>query len=692
MAEKQRGNQYSIYQQKDVEGTFVDWGQIASDLTTGLEAISANREAQKQKIADDTTAAMNTLSEIADVNNPSMNTALIDASDLSTKSLQANYDLVRRGLLDIKDFNVMMQRQKDGYSSLSNFAKNYDAKYQDALTRIANGEASALEEFWKDTSHKFGNMKNKKIWTNPANGELMLVEMIPDPNDASKLIMPDANNPDHKKYFHTPSQMLKISDYQEQKIDTTAYVKDSIVSPLASVISSEMDSYTLLGGGAAIEEIKNFRQLFDMTNIGGGVTFEDWMGSQVSEVVGSKNDDGTSNSNRAAQVLAQKGYTFTEDPTKAGGKVILTISDENGQPSVSLTAEQFEAAEREALIEIESQLDLEVANKQPLRGEQKDPPTSNEIAKQDEIDKTTGYIRDLNTVLTGDEVTAKTTLKGMIETSNVQRSQQNPPLPTIDGFDMTDDYIVFYMSDGSSVTRDRTVADDPDTTDVDESSANEVQQDLASIYDILAPGAQGIKSGMSDAQIYDFIKEQNITIGEKGEDRSLTLQGGTKTPDSITATAKNSAGTSIQTIITDELGTLDQFNTKGEIREAVDEAINLVMKGQALKNFQEAGWSNLRSTVANGKIYIDYTDENGNDKFISLGDGSAKNGRTQEQTANAIAEGINELNKRTTELVNKTRGGRSGKLSFKAWQAANKRKEGETFQDYVGRYKKQFKI
>ena len=689
MAEKQRGNQYSIYQQKDLEGTFVDWGQIASDLTTGLEAISANREAQRQKIADDTTAAMNTLSEIADVNNPSMNTALIDASDLSTKSLQANYDLVRRGLLDIKDFNIMMQRQKDGYASLSNFAKNYDAKYQEALTRIANGEASALEEFWKDTSHKFGNMKNKKIWTNPANGELMLVEMIDDGQGGLK--MPDANNPDHKKFFHTPAQMLKISDYQEQKIDTTEYVKDSIVSPLASVISSEMDSYSVLRGGAAIEEIKNFRMLFDMTNIGGGVTYDDWMASQITEVVGSKNEDGTSNSNRAAQVLAQKGYTFTEDPSKAGGKVILTISDENGQPSVQLTAEQFKAAEREALIEIESQLDLEVANKQPLRGEQKDQPTGGELEKQEEIEKTVGYIKDLNKVLTGDEVTAKTTLKGMIETSNEQRLRQNPPQATIDGFDMTDDFIVFYMSDGSSITRDRTVADDPDTPE-DESSANEVQQDLASIYDILVPGGQGIKSGMSDAQIYDFIRDQKITIGEKGEDRSLTLQGGVKTPDKISAGTKNTQGQSIQSIISDELGTLDQFNTKGEITAAVDEAIALVLKGQALKNFQEAGYTNVRSTIANGKIYIDYVDQDGKDKFISLGDGSAKNGRTQEQTANAIAEAINELNRRSTEQVNKTRGGRSGKLSFKAWSAANKREKDESFQDYVARYKKQFKL
>ena len=279
----------------------------------------------------------------------------------------------------------------------------------------------------------------------------------------------------------------------------------------------------------------------------------------------------------------------------------------------------------------------------------------------------------------------------MIETSNVQRAAQNPPLPAIDGFDMTDDFIVFYMSDGSTITRDRTVIDDPDTPE-DESSANEVQQDLASIYDILAPGAQGIKSGMSDAQIYDFIKEQNITIGEKGEDRSLTLQGGVKSPKKISATAANTQGQSIQTIITDELGTLDQFNTKGEITEAVDEAIALVLKGQALKNFQEAGYTNVRSTIANGKIYIDYIDQDGKDKFISLGDGSAKNGRTQEQTANAIAEAINELNRRSTEQVNKTRGGRSGKMSFKAWSAANKREKDESFQDYVARYKKQFKF
>ena len=689
MAERQRGNQYSIYQQKDLEGTFVDWGQIASDLTTGLEAISANREAQRQKIADDTTAAMNTLSEIADVNNPSMNTALIDASDLSTKSLQANYDLVRRGLLDIKDFNIMMQRQKDGYASLSNFAKNYDAKYQEALTRIANGEASALEEFWKDTSHKFGNMKNKKIWTNPANGELMLVEMIDDGKGGLK--MPDANNPDHKKFFHTPSQMLKISDYQEQKIDTTEYVKDSIVSPLASVISSEMDSYTLLGGGAAIEEIKNFRQLFDMTNIGGGVTYDDWMASQITEVVGAKNEDGTSNSNRAAQVLAQKGYTFTEDPSKAGGKVILTVSDENGQPSVKLTAEQFAAAEREALIEIESQLDLEVANKQPLRGEQKDPPTGGELDKQEEIEKTVGYIKDLNTVLTGDEVTAKTTLKGMIETSNVQRSQQNPPLPLIDGFDMTDDYIVFYMSDGSTITRDRTVQDDPDTAE-DETSANEVQQDLASIYDILAPGAQGIKTGMSDAQIYDFIRDQKINIGEKGEDRSLTLQGGVKTPKKIGASTANTQGQSIKSTIEDEIGGyIAAYNTDNEVAEAADRAVNLVMKGQALKNFQEAGYTKLKVTVSNNKLYIDYYDQDGKYKFVNLGE-LTTNGTTSDQIANAIAEGVNELNKRSTDQVNKTRGGRKGKMSFKAWSAANKREKDESFQDYVARYKKQFKL
>ena len=155
-------NKYSLYAGREEA---VNWGQVAVNLTKGLETIRDQRAAAKQKIIDDTNAAMTELSEIADVQSGSMNTLLIDGSDFSKNTLQANMDLVRRGLLDPKDYMLIMQQQKDGYKSLSNYAKNYDAKYQEGMARIQDGSASNLEEYFRGTGFSFGNVKNKKLWT-----------------------------------------------------------------------------------------------------------------------------------------------------------------------------------------------------------------------------------------------------------------------------------------------------------------------------------------------------------------------------------------------------------------------------------------------------------------------------------------------------------------------------------------------
>ena len=180
-------NKYSLYSGREEA---VNWGQVAVDLTKGLEGIRDSRAAAKQKIIDDTNAAMDKLSEIADLQAPSMNSLIIDGSDFSKNTLQANMDLVKRGLLDPKDYMLIMQQQKDGYKSLSNYAKNYDAKYKEGIERIKNGEASNLEEFFRGTGFSFGNTKNKKLWSDPATGQLLLVEMEPDPDNPGQFRLP----------------------------------------------------------------------------------------------------------------------------------------------------------------------------------------------------------------------------------------------------------------------------------------------------------------------------------------------------------------------------------------------------------------------------------------------------------------------------------------------------------------------
>jgi hypothetical protein len=68
---------------------------------------------------DDTAAAMQALSEVELGASTNMNTVLIDGSAASKETLAEAYDMVKRGLLSPKDFAMMMQKQKDGYTNLS---------------------------------------------------------------------------------------------------------------------------------------------------------------------------------------------------------------------------------------------------------------------------------------------------------------------------------------------------------------------------------------------------------------------------------------------------------------------------------------------------------------------------------------------------------------------------------------------
>jgi hypothetical protein len=111
-------NPYSIYVQRDTDSTQVNWGQIAKDLTSGMEAIRDSREAQKDAINEATRKAMDDLSKIAGTDNQSLGKLLINGSDFSKKTLMENMELLRNGGLDPKDYQLIMQSQLDGYKDL----------------------------------------------------------------------------------------------------------------------------------------------------------------------------------------------------------------------------------------------------------------------------------------------------------------------------------------------------------------------------------------------------------------------------------------------------------------------------------------------------------------------------------------------------------------------------------------------
>ena len=680
----QASNKYSLYAGREEA---VNWGQVAVNLTKGLETIRDQRAAAKQKIIDDTNAAMTELSEIADVQSGSMNTLLIDGSDFSKNTLQANMDLVRRGLLDPKDYMLIMQQQKDGYKALSNYAKNYDAKYQEGMARIQDGSASNLEEFFRGTGFSFGNVKNKKLWTDPASGELFLVEMQEDPNNPGKFILPDrASNPDA---YSSPSSMVNMIGFQEDSADLNEDVKNIVTNNLAEVVTATISSYNVLSGGKDVKSIEDFRQLFEdvegagFENADGSkMTFDDWMTQQAKGVVG--------NANKAAEYLmnAGMGYSFTMDETEAANDPLKILAkSDGGPPQITLTDEQMKQAENLAKNQINSQLDSVVKINAGLGGQQESASNQGE---RKENETTAGYISDLNTVLTGDVATAKQTLQGLIETRNVQNKANNQP--TIDGFDMTEDYIIFYMSDGNNIRRERGTFDDPDTAD-DETSKTSISQDIAGIYDVLVPGGQGVKTGLSDQQIFDFIKDQKINIGtEAGEGFGI---GESLTEiDNIGATTTKeftdgSSGT-ILSIVDDEHGDKISYgplaDTDAEVAETVQKVFTQFQTKQSRINQQRAGITDLSFNDAGGNNITITFKIDGEEQEIKVGDKIAAGGTKKETIAQAISDALNKFNKLAYDEATKKTGSRGARKTFKEWQADNKRESGESFQDYVKRY------
>lgn len=98
---------------------------------------------------------------------------------------------MKRGLISTKDFQLFMQQQKNDYSSYSTSVKNWDGWYQKSLDKINKGEAAADELYNMVSLEGFGNLQDKALLTNPANGMLQLVQMDED-NEGNYTITPDA--------------------------------------------------------------------------------------------------------------------------------------------------------------------------------------------------------------------------------------------------------------------------------------------------------------------------------------------------------------------------------------------------------------------------------------------------------------------------------------------------------------------
>ena len=206
-------NKYSIYAQRSVDSTQVDYNKVQKDLVTGLNLIQADRETRKAAIEKSTQDAIEQLSKVPETGTQDAASLLINASAMSIKEIQTQNNLMKRGLSSVQDNMLFMQQQKNGYASLSTAVKGWDDWAVEARERLqaakdGGATASELEIFTNLSVEALGNLKNKKLWSNPTNGKMQLVTMGKNEKTGLYDVMPDYET--RKQDYQNPNQIVNF--------------------------------------------------------------------------------------------------------------------------------------------------------------------------------------------------------------------------------------------------------------------------------------------------------------------------------------------------------------------------------------------------------------------------------------------------------------------------------------------------
>ena len=391
-------NKYSVYAQRNAEDTEIDWGKVATDIGKDIEEIRLDRETRKAEIETINQSAIEELSKLPDTNSQDAGSLLINGSASSVDATMVQYKLMKRNKISPRQFKLFVQNQKNGYKGLSNALGTWDAWWTKANTRLNENKSGYLEVANNELLSNLGNLKNKKLMSNPINGKFYMVEMGYNEKTKAFDIMPDQRK--NPGAFTAPNLINDLQKYEQPKFNLKEQTT-KLTTPIASVITATIAAYSLENGGKGITTIEDFRQIGDFSD---GVSFDDWKEAQINALVGSPE---SRNNDSAGQALANSGSYYAaqtvEDFKKAhpglDTKYWIKFDNTSGAPQIELTENQQKEARRLANIEIEAQISAKITKTSGLKGTQ---PTQLDYLKGEDLKLKNESLEITNNIVAGD--------------------------------------------------------------------------------------------------------------------------------------------------------------------------------------------------------------------------------------------------------------------------------------------------
>jgi hypothetical protein len=172
---------YYGYAERDAN-SYVDWGQLGQNLTDTVQTAYKIREDRKAALDK---AMQDNYAELANSptgENQDINGAVTGFADNSKQYLLQVNKLLKAGVLQPKDYTLIMQNIQEDTKALFDNAKNWQTAYGKILERNKNNTGSKAELDLAADVAAFGKFKNLNLMINPTTGRVSGAQMTTGPN------------------------------------------------------------------------------------------------------------------------------------------------------------------------------------------------------------------------------------------------------------------------------------------------------------------------------------------------------------------------------------------------------------------------------------------------------------------------------------------------------------------------------
>jgi hypothetical protein len=154
----------------------VDWAKAMTDVATGIKKVQQDREDLRQELDKQADDAITTINEYSSSKAPTFNDFIMTGANTTRDYIMEQNRLLKSGQIKPSEYTRRVSNTKDGWTRLSEVAKDFDKRYEETVARMESGEASAMEVYMNEYAADLMNLKGKSIVPDPNNGRVFVTK------------------------------------------------------------------------------------------------------------------------------------------------------------------------------------------------------------------------------------------------------------------------------------------------------------------------------------------------------------------------------------------------------------------------------------------------------------------------------------------------------------------------------------